>query len=202
MIEICNGYVRYIQRAFGNRVFVVFVGYDQITTKSSERNRRCMHKNSDTVRMAPDSSTVMTLPASVTQDKFLGNSKNKSQLIKFLQEELKRANIMSEQSLADADVDIVLKAIESTSESYSNKVVIVSEDTDVLTMLAARTPPNLEVFLLMPPSARVPDVVYSSKILASRSSCLRSHIISICFHRMRHNLSIFLSRESNIRRFV
>ncbi|CAH1109479.1 unnamed protein product [Psylliodes chrysocephalus] len=178
ILEICNGYVRYIKRAFGNRVFVVFDVYDQITTKSTKRNRRCMHKNSATVRMAPDSWTVMTLPAIVTQDKFLGDNKNKSQLIKFLQEELKRANIMSQMSIAaDADVEIVLKAIETASGSRNNKVVIVSEDTDVLTMLAARTPPNLEVFLLKPPSARVPDVVYSFESLVSRSACIRFHIL-------------------------
>ncbi|CAH1103765.1 unnamed protein product [Psylliodes chrysocephalus] len=86
-------------------------------------------------------------------------------------------NILSQQSVADADVDIVLKAIETASGSYYNKVVIFSEDTDFLTMLAARTPPNLDVFLLKPPSARLPDVEYSSESLASRSACLRSHIL-------------------------
>ncbi|CAH1106574.1 unnamed protein product [Psylliodes chrysocephalus] len=99
-----------------------------------------------------------------------------------LLEKLKRANLMSQQSVADADVDIVLKAIETAFGSHKNKVVIVSEDTDVLTMLAARTPPNLEVFLLKPPSSKVPDVVYSSESLA-------------CFHVMRHELSNFISRE-------
>ncbi|CAH1108588.1 unnamed protein product [Psylliodes chrysocephalus] len=119
----------------------------------------------------------MTLPASVTQNKFLGNSKNKSQLIKFLQEELKRTNIMSQQSVADADVDIVLKTIDTASGSRNNKVVIVLKDTDVLTMLASRTPPNLEVFLLKPPSAKVPDVVYSFESLASRSACISTGLV-------------------------
>ncbi|CAH1105220.1 unnamed protein product [Psylliodes chrysocephalus] len=89
-------------------------------------------------------------------------------------EELKQANIMSQQSVADADVDIVLKAIETASGNRNNEVVIVSEDTEVLTMLAA---PNLEVFLLKPPSARVPDGVYSSESLTPRSACIRFHIL-------------------------
>lgn len=119
----------------------------------------------------------MALSRNVTQGKFLGNNKNKSQFIHYLREELKGANIMSQQCVADADLEIVLKAIDTASKSPNNKVVIVSEDTDVLTILAARTPPNMEVFLLKPPSPKVPDVVYSSESLSSRSTCIRSNIL-------------------------
>ena len=113
----------------------------------------------------------------------LQSIKNKPQFIHFLREELKGADIMSQQCVADADLDIVLKAIDTASKSLNNKVFIVSEDTDVLTLLAARTPPNLEVFFLKPPSSKaagvphIPDVVFSSESLSSRKSCIRPHIL-------------------------
>ena len=62
------------------------------------------------------------------------------------------------------------------------------------TLLVGRTPPNLEVFLLKPPSARVPEVVYSSESLASKSACIRSHILFLHAFTGCDTTSAFFSR--------
>lgn len=173
--KICRDYVKYIKDYYGTSSFVVFDGYSTTTTKSSERNRRYVYKNSADVHMSVDSWRSMIL--GITQEKFLGNNKNKAQLIEFLRMELRDANIESSQSIADADVDIVLKAIDTAAECQGVKIAIVSEDTDVLAILAARAPIELEIFMLKPPIKTSPGTVYSSESLSQKSPCIRENIL-------------------------
>lgn len=173
--KICHDYVVYIERNYGGNSFVVFDGYSVTTTKSTERNRRYVHKNSANVHMSVDSWRVMTL--SISQEKFLGNNKNKAQFIQFLRIELENANIMSSQSVGDADLDIVVTGINTAADNQNNKVAIVSEDTDVLAILTARTPKDMEVFMLKPPISKSAGVIYSSESLTNRSPCMRDNIL-------------------------
>lgn len=118
---------------------------------------------------------VMTLR--IPQEKFLGNNTNKSRFIHFLRIELQNANIMSSQRICDADVDIVVTGINTAVDSQNNKVVNVSEDTDVLAILTARTPTDMEVLMLKPLASKSACILYSSESLGSKNVCMRDNIL-------------------------
>lgn len=171
--DICQKYVTYIIRNFNNiksKNFVVFDGYNRISTKSAERQRRVIHKNSAPIRFNAD------MRLAIAQDKFLGNAKNKSRLITLLRDVLSEAGISSSECTADADAEIVLQA-KKTAQHEQGNVIVVSEDTDVLALLAALSLEEREIFLLNPPSSKKPGVVYSSRSLASLNASMQSNIL-------------------------
>ena len=127
----------------------------------------------------------------LAQEKFLHNNKNKSNPMKMLRTKLIESGINSVQCLADADRTIVTTAIE-LAKDISEKVVIVAEDTDILVLLAALTPSNVERFLLKPARPNKPEELYSSKSLSHMASVADNILL------MRHCLSNTLSRKGEI----
>ena len=165
--SIMDNYVKYIKNNYGNICTVVFDGYESLTTKASERNRRDKHKASADVYFNENMSLK------ISQEKFLSNTKNKNNIIKMLQNKLTNAGIHSKQCKADADRTIVTTAIEIAKTS-DRTVVVVSEDTDVLVLVTALTPSNSEIFFIKPARPNKGEELYSSKSLSHIPSILEN----------------------------
>ena len=156
--SIMNNYIKYIRNNYGSKCTVIFDGYESLTTKATERSRRAKQKASADVHFNE------TMILKVNQENFLLNSKNKMNIIKMLRNKLAEVEIDSMQCVADADRTIVTKALE-IAEDVNKKVVVVTEDTDVLVLVAALTPTNSEVFVLKPARPNKAEELYSSKSL-------------------------------------
>lgn len=173
--SIAAAYVSFIRRNYGDRVFVVFDGYSEISTKSSEQDRRKRKKGSI------DYDFTATMVPQISQENFLSSSKNKSLFIDLLIEHFNRHNIKWIQCGGDADLTIVKTAID---QSRHNKVVIVSEDTDVMVLLTALTPNDNEIIFVKPKKGKSAPKVYSSRSLdhcpVMKSNILFIHAMSGC----------------------
>lgn len=110
--------------------------------------------------------------ATVSQDNLLSNNKNKSRLISMLTEKFE-ANSFIVKHQDDADVLIIETAIE---ESYKNTTVVIGEDVDLLVILTARTPIDIEIFLLKPGKGKVEQKIYSSRSFDQHKN-IRDHIL-------------------------
>ncbi|KAJ8926145.1 hypothetical protein NQ314_021513, partial [Rhamnusium bicolor] len=75
--------------------------------------------------------------------------------------------------VADADRTIVTTALQ-IAENINKKVVVVTEDTDVLVLVAALTPSDSEVFVLKPARRNKAEELYSSKSLDHLPSVLEN----------------------------
>uniref|UniRef100_A0A6P7GZZ5 Uncharacterized protein LOC114345123 n=1 Tax=Diabrotica virgifera virgifera TaxID=50390 RepID=A0A6P7GZZ5_DIAVI len=138
--DILNKYICYLKNHFGSDITVVFDGYcsNSSSSKSAERLRRSNKVCSTDILFTEN------MPITVQQDKFFGNINNKARFIKFLTQALQNNNIIVKQAKDDADLLIVKTAL----AILCHRVVIVSEDTDVLVLTIALTPSNREVFFL------------------------------------------------------
>lgn len=76
--SIIMNYVKYIQNHYGNKCVIVFDGYESVTIKESERNRRA-HSGA-----SADVIFNETMPLKISQQKFLLNKKNKVHIIEML----------------------------------------------------------------------------------------------------------------------
>jgi hypothetical protein len=115
------------------------------------------------------------MTATVSQEKFLANTKNKSRLICLVTEKFKAVNICVKQAKDDTDFMIVETAL-TISKTNKNATVIVGEDIDILVIMTARTPPNLEIFFLKPEKGKVEQKIYSSSSLEGR---YKEHILFV-----------------------
>ncbi|KYN29871.1 hypothetical protein ALC57_00680 [Trachymyrmex cornetzi] len=116
----------------------------------------------------------------VTQDKFLSNSHNKTRLIGLLKTALLGANFAVEQARNDADVLIVNTAL----TARHSPAVIVSEDVDVLTLAVGLTPPEKKIYFLKLGKGNKRQTVYSTNSLDKypfcRNNILFLHAFSGC----------------------
>lgn len=145
--DILQKYVKHILHYYGTNVCVVFDGYKKMSIKSVERSRQSIHASSDEIFFNE------TMHLKTSQEKFLGNSTNKAKLIDMLREKLQTAGILTFQCEGDADRTIVSTAI-SKAETLSKRVVIIAEDTDILVLVTALTPDNLDIYMKKPQVAR------------------------------------------------
>lgn len=170
--QIVQSYVNYIIRHYGaNRVLVVFDGYEALTIKSAERERRERYVNSPVINF----NEMMKLK--ISQEKFLHNSKNKTKFIQMLRNALESNGIQSVQCEGDADRTIVIKAIEIADDNPSDPVIMVAEDTDIAVLMAALTPNHLKIFMLKPPRGKVPQKVFSSRSLDELAEDVKDNIL-------------------------
>ena len=124
--DLANIYVSYVRRHYGSTI-IVFDGYLDVLTKDSKHTRRSLKKCND-IKVKE-----INL-CSTTQDRFLSNQKNKSQFIDPIFHYLKRDHQQAINCRGDADAIIVKTAINQAS-TVSNSVVVVADDTDIVTML-------------------------------------------------------------------
>ena len=81
-----------------------------------------------------------------SQNKFLGNEKNKANLIDLLKTALSEVGFSVDQAESDEDTVIVRSAL-AASQSYDS-VTIVAEDIDILVLLTALGRKQSNVFFL------------------------------------------------------
>ncbi|GBM31901.1 hypothetical protein AVEN_183299-1 [Araneus ventricosus] len=94
--------------------------------------------------------------------------------------------IIFDETTNDADVHIVKTAVE-TYEKIKRQVVAISQDVDLLVLLTALTPDDMDILMLKEGEGKVKDRFYSSKDLQNsnlvmdyKSSILFLHAISGC----------------------
>ena len=127
--EICDAYLNYILFNFPNAV-IVFDGYKSgPTTKDTAHVRRTHGVTGSKVYFSK------ATPFVSKKDRFLGNPDNKQNFIFMLGEVLEENGYSVKHAKGDADVLIVLTALELAE---TKDVVVIGEDTDLLVLLLHR----------------------------------------------------------------
>ena len=123
--SIIKKYTDYVQRQYG-QAMVIFDGYDSASTKDMT-HQRC-HKG----KMGTKVSFTLDMNLTESKDLFLTHSTNKQSFIDFLGKALCLSGCQVFHAKSDADLLIVLKAVESAK---TMKTVLVGGDTDLLVLL-------------------------------------------------------------------
>ena len=134
--SICNVYIDYITRRYpSDGTAVVFDGYDeQHSTKDVAHIRRNL-----SIRNSPDIHFTEDMIFSSKKDIFLSNQKNKQRFINLLGKQLEETEVKVHHAENDADVLIVQTAL---TQSATNEVVVIGEDTDLLILLLYHAAPE------------------------------------------------------------
>lgn len=140
--DVCNEYVTYTKRHYGQQVTCIFDGYDNLnSTKCYEQERRVGGNVAPTIVFTTDTSL-----SRCSQKDFLNNRHNKSKFIKMLLTRFLEEGIASFQSQGDADCLIATTAL--TSANHNNQpVVLVGTDTDLLVQLVAKTRQDQQIYM-------------------------------------------------------
>ncbi|KYN21449.1 hypothetical protein ALC57_06175 [Trachymyrmex cornetzi] len=168
---VTSSYITYLKSNYGDNVTIVFDGYDDLTTKSSERDRRSKKFISVEYRFNENTKVA------VEKGKFLSNNNNKKNFIKLLHDCRVRENFKSITCKGDADRTIATEAI--VNDYFPDKkVVVVSEDIDVLVILTALAE-DQEIYFLKPKSSSgtVRKKIFSTKSLDSRYANVKKRIL-------------------------
>lgn len=170
--EVCDGYVRYLRKNYGENVIVIFDGYDTPSTKDAVHMRRASGK-SGTLEVAVDT-TAHVVSA---QHQFLANTANKSRFVKLLGSHLQQLNYTVLHAPSDADSLIVNTALKEANEGCN--AVVVGEDTDLLVLIATLAHPRKEVHMLIPGSLQKERKVFSSRKVQDGLGDMKPHIMFI-----------------------
>lgn len=173
--NICKKYVNYINTHYINAT-VVFDGYDnEFNVKNQERKRRAAKGKLGPEVVILNSQTEAT----VTQESFLSNEKNKSRFISLLTPYLQAEGISVYQSCDDADTLIVTKPATISQTNRFDHVIIVGEDVDLLAILTSINCSNL--YMIKPGKGRVCTKFYNSKsFTGDPQSILFCHAFTGC----------------------
>ena len=174
--EILDTYTEYVTRKYGHAIFV-FDGYLNSPTKDMTHQRRLKSKIGATVTCTEEKKNL-----TMTKSEFLMNKINKQRFVNMLGETLDKNNCKSYYASADADLLIVLKAVESAT---TMKTVLVGDDTDLLVLLCYHA--SLDICNLLskpeppppPPKCQgYPSLRYTSCKMETRGESMQSYSIS------------------------
>ena len=98
----------------------MFDGYDCIHTYDMTHQRRSKGNAGTTVTFTADT------PVTMEKEQFLANNQNKQRFIFMLSDELKKNNCEVHHASGNADLLIVMKAVQSAN---SSNTVLVGDDT-------------------------------------------------------------------------
>ncbi|KAJ8897683.1 hypothetical protein PR048_003033 [Dryococelus australis] len=155
---ICEQYVSYLINHYAANSAVVFDGYEDVNcTKCAKQKRRGTSKTPAGVNFDEN------MLATVQQENFLANEKNKTKLIELLVETLTARGIEASTATRDADGSIVKCSLNKVTSHSS--VVVIGEDVDLLILLTALTPPDRNVYFMKPGRGNTEDKVYSTRQL-------------------------------------
>ncbi|WAR15643.1 LOW QUALITY PROTEIN: hypothetical protein MAR_005748 [Mya arenaria] len=168
-------HMQYVTRKYGEAI-VVFDGYEGTSTKDMTHQRRAGGSTGATVTFDED------MPVTMKKEEFLANSTNKQQFINMLSGHLQKNTCQTFHAPGDADLLIVLKAVESAT---TRNTVLIGDDTDLLILLIYHT--NLDthdLFFKPEPkkSTKIPRV-WNIKVLKQQlgpSLCTHMHAILGC----------------------
>lgn len=165
--DVCLTIVEYVKRHYGNQVTVIFDGYEENTlttcTKTAERMRRSGVKSADVLFEA-------SMPVLTSQSDFLSSNKNKSRLIKLLSKHLRQSGFEVIECDADADTQIVTKALTLSATASKEQVVIIGDDVDLLVLLTAlASEDQSNVYIKKPAKGKIPENTYNAGCLKYES---------------------------------
>lgn len=150
--QICEQYTSYIITHYGQGT-VVFDGYEKGNTKDEEHLRRSRTTTHVEVKVED------SIHVNLGQSEFLANAKNKMGLISLLTVHLQRAGCTVHQAPGDADLMIVLTAIDEAEKGLGASVV--GDDTDLLVLLTVHAPPDNKLKMVVPKKGNQQEKVYS-----------------------------------------
>ena len=124
--NICNVYVQYVQRKYGNAI-IVFDGY---TNGPSTKDVKHMRRSKGPVgrNVFFKGNTLFN----TKKDLFLSNQQNKQRFIELLGDQLRKAGCTTVHADENTDLPLVKTALE---KSLERKVTLNGEDTDILILL-------------------------------------------------------------------
>ena len=126
--DLANQYVKYLKIKHKNSIIcVVFDGHNEpLATKLHEDLRRGAISSADV------NVTDLSMQVTCTRKPFLQSAHNETELIRILRQRFIEIDIENEQSVGDADVRTVQKAIEIAK---NHQTTVVSDNTDILVLL-------------------------------------------------------------------
>ena len=124
--SILSAYVNYVDKRFGRSVDIVFDGYSSSTKDHCHQKRQPIRG----LRVEFDKDTELLS----SKELFLSNPDNKIKFISMLSAHMRECGYIVLNCEADADVRIVTLAVERFAADFN--IVVVSDDTDVLVLLA------------------------------------------------------------------
>lgn len=175
--SICNNYIAFVRSKYTANAIIVFDGYPEDahnSIKYVERLRRSRKHAS--VDILFDETMIPT----VSQEKFLGNDRNKNRLIGMLKTKFESANFIVKQATEDADTLIINTAI-SISSAFDS-VIVVGEDVDLLVLLMALSTRS-NIYFLKPGKGKTLQEIYSTQSIIHKiaaDNILFLHAISGC----------------------
>jgi hypothetical protein len=167
--DVCATYVAYVNTHYAGDTICIFDGYaDKYSTKVAEQNR-CVNSHVSAQILFSYDTKLCT-----TKKNFLNNRQNKSHFIELLMFRLNQAGIICSQSRGDADHLIVFTALH-TATSLSCPVILVGNDTDLLTILVDQVKEPQDIYMQFTTN---PVSLYSiSDMQQSLSPEARTHIL-------------------------
>nr|XP_018912069.1 PREDICTED: uncharacterized protein LOC109040547 [Bemisia tabaci] len=179
-LSICKSYVKYVKAHYSADSMVIFDGYPE---NAIERNTKHVERmQRERKKMSLDILFNESMVPTVSQEKFLANSKNKNRLIRMMKNHLEAEGIQVLQAVEDADTLIVNKAIEKALVT-ENLVFIVGEDIDLFVLLAFHSKNIQNVFFMKPGKGKMPRKVYNRDSIGNETiadNILFLHAFSGC----------------------
>ncbi|GBM76170.1 hypothetical protein AVEN_224129-1 [Araneus ventricosus] len=177
--------VDYAKKHFKEGASIIFYGYPEDAEKSTklvERIRRTKKHIAGYVMFDE------LLPATMSQEKFLSNDKNKQRLISMICVKFQKEGFVVKQVQKDADYLIIKSALEI--EKSSQFVVVVGEDIDLLVIMTAST--NSEnIFCLKPGKDKAGDALYCAATLSIAPHNKGQYFVSSCVQWLRYHICSF-----------
>ena len=99
-----------------------------------------------------------SIHVNIKQSEFLANSKNKMNLISLLTLHLQRGGCKIHQAMGDADLLIVLTAIEEDEKGI--EAYVIGEDTDLLVLLTVHAPSENKLKMVVPKKGNQQEKIY------------------------------------------
>ncbi|KAJ8894336.1 hypothetical protein PR048_006962 [Dryococelus australis] len=97
--------------------------------------------------------------ATVQQENFLANEKNKTKLIELLVETLTAREIEVSTATGDSDGSIVRCGLNKVTSHSS--VFVIGDDVALLVLLTALAPPDRNIYFMKPGRRNIEDKLYS-----------------------------------------
>lgn len=174
--SICNNYITYIMKHYGENCTVIFYGYGDVnSTKREEQKRRGSTKASVDINFHDN------MNVTIKQEHFLSNERNKTKLIQLLAEKMIGRGIEARIATGDADSVIVRCALEKATTHQT--VLIIGEDVDLIVLLIALASPENNIYFLKPGKGNVEAKLFSVlklKELPFSETILLLHAFSGC----------------------
>ena len=115
------------------------------------------------------------MKATLNQEQFLSNDKNKIRLLSILKIFFEKAGCAVYIAEDDADLLVINTAIQKSSNIL---VTVVGEDVDLLVLLIALIPQNKNIYFLKPGSGKIAKKVFSSNDLQKQYFNIKNSLFS------------------------